>query len=559
MRLTRSLACLVVVAASFAPAAQADPFDQLLSDSTVLYVSIEDLAKTTERYKEGALFALYNDPAMQVFLEKPLQIWAAKMAKMKAEDGISPEDVFNVLTGQVAIVIPEVRFHKRGVDARPVVLADVRDAEKVQELIKQIEEILLKDDDVRRTEEEFRGVTIVHYARAQEEDEEKGAKKPDGPQCWYIDGKTLALAEKVDDLKAILARKGDMETPSLANHEPYRRVRARLGERADVVVFLNVSVLNKSLAEMPSDSVAMFRVISGLESVDGLGMQASLARDGLTMSMFISVPGAKQGLLKLFDAKNSPLQPPKWVPGDVSDVTTMSIDLVELMKEARNIEKKLGKEGTIDMLLETAKGMGVDIEKEIIASLGKEMTMFSRLASEGGNASMGFAIEVKDKPKLDGAIQKLLTVAQAWGLQTEDEDYLGVKIRTIKMGFLSIPIALLPDQFMVGSDVDLMKDVIRAYGKDVKGLIDADDYARGTAGLPEGRIMIGFTRFAKAVRATMLGVLLGAAPGVVDMSKFPKSEDIEKYLDVTTSLLINEENGIFYASRLAFKKAAEDD
>ena len=40
MRLSQSLACLAVVAASFAPAAQADPFDQLLPDSTALYVSM---------------------------------------------------------------------------------------------------------------------------------------------------------------------------------------------------------------------------------------------------------------------------------------------------------------------------------------------------------------------------------------------------------------------------------------------------------------------------------------------------------------------------------------
>ncbi len=295
MRLSQSLACLAVVAASFAPAAQADPFDQLLSDSTVLYVSIENLAKTTERYKESALFALYNDPAMQVFLEKPLRAWAEMMMKMKAEDGISPEDVFKVLAGQVAVVIPEIRFGQRGIVARPVVLADVGDAEVVQGLITQVEEVLLKDDNVRRMEEEFRGVTIVHYARAQEDEE--GAREPDGPQCWYLDGKTLALAEKVDDLKAILARKGDTEAPSLANHEPYRRVRARLGERAEVVAFLNVSVLNKVMAEIQRKDAAMFRVISGMESVDGLGMQTSLSRDGLTMSMFISIPGAKQGLL----------------------------------------------------------------------------------------------------------------------------------------------------------------------------------------------------------------------------------------------------------------------
>ena len=47
-----------------APELQAEPFDRLLPDTTILYVSIENIARTKERFKESALQGLWDDPAV---------------------------------------------------------------------------------------------------------------------------------------------------------------------------------------------------------------------------------------------------------------------------------------------------------------------------------------------------------------------------------------------------------------------------------------------------------------------------------------------------------------
>jgi hypothetical protein len=501
---------------------------------------------------------------MQAFLEKPLKAWDEEMKQLKQEIGLNPEDLWGVLQGQVAVVISEVGFAKGEPEFHPVVLADIGEHERrVRELIAEVEQERLKDGTVRRLEEEFRGITIVRYATAEE-----GAKSAEpGPNCWYIDGTTLGIAERAEDLKQVLARKGDTESPSLSDSEAYRRVRARMGENPEVVAYLGMAGIKKLMAEMQQNDMEMLLVtaLSGIDNIEGIGMQATLGRGGVAVNGYVSIPnGKKEGMLKFFDAQNSTLVPPKWVPPDAADVTTMAIDFAALLAEGRRIAAKFGAEGNMDMVFEMSKGMGIDIEQDVIGSLGKEITFYSKLPEEGAPAAMFppfvLAIEIKDKPKLERVFATLGMILQQQGLPIEEEEYMGVKLRTLNMMFFQVSMALLPDQFLIAMSHDPIKDVVTRYGKDVKGLVDGEDFVRAASRLPEGRMAIGFGRFDKAAREGVVGTMLKQSPDKVDMNLFPKPEVIQKYIDIASSAITNEDAGIFYTWILAFTQteAAED-
>ena len=557
----RLLLCMTLAAVLCAPAAHAEPFDKMVPDSTVFYASIENLNRSKERFKASALHGLWADAAVQAFLAKPLKKWDAEMTKMKAEAGFTVQDLMEIIHGQVAVVIPGIELEEDGdvKDPEPVVLIDVgRNTEKLMALIARVEKGPMAQKNLRRVEAEFRGVKVIHYV---DPDAEEGKSKNDGPRAWYLDGSTFALAGKPAHLHAILARKGDAEAPSLATSETYRKVRARMGESPDMVAYVGMKAVHKVLAEKRGEDVAIARAVIGLDAIQGMGMHVKLGRAVLTMNMFVAM-GEKQGLMKIFDAKNSPLKPPKWVPADAADVTTMSLDMAALLAEARKVEARLGANGTIDQAIESMKGVGIDLEKDIIGALGKEITMFSKVG--GGNAAApgalglpptGIAFALKDKARFSGAIDKLLAMIAQFRMPGQDENYMDRKIRKVSIfGQLEIALCVLDDQFIVSTQADLIKDVVRIYGKDQKGLVDGEEFDAAMKTIPQGRMLVGFQRFAKALReGILMSLIQSEAAGDVDMNLFPKAEAFEKYLGSAASAMVSEEGGLFYTYVLGLK------
>ncbi|MHC4930609.1 MAG: DUF3352 domain-containing protein [Planctomycetota bacterium] len=575
MRVLFHLAGLALAAMLFAPAVSAESFDRRLPDSTIFYLSIENLERTKERYNASPLHGLWNDPAMQVFLEKPLKRWSEWMEEVKKEDGISPEEVFSVVSGQVVFAITELRSDAPdGEDVGFLALVDVSgNQEKVKELIGKAEETLLKDDKFRRMEEEFQGITLVHYASADDEEE---AKKQERPDCWFLDGDTFAIGQAVQDLKKIVALRGDSEASTLADSESYRKVRARVGARSEAFAYLGVKELMKALAEKEGEAegetLRMVSAILGLEVIEAVGVQASLESGGVQMNAFIPLSGDKEGILKFFDAPNSALAPPSFVPEDVVSASTVVVDWPEIIEEARRVANRIqpGAAQQVDMVLQQMKGqMGIDIEKDLFGSLGKELTILMKepSAQAEGMPMMGppmprllMAFEVKDKAKLENVLNVLLMMAAQFGVPAQDEEYLGVKIKVIQTPMAQAGLAILPDRFLFATNVEDVKDVVRRYGKEVPGLVESADFARAMANLPESRIMVGFSREAKALRGNLMTAFFAGIPGgrqAIDLEKFPKAEVLEKYIDVGSSAVSNEEGGIYYTYFMAFTEKKE--
>jgi hypothetical protein len=569
--------CSALVVALLATVAAAEPFDTQLPDSTFVYVSIENIARSKERFQGSPLEKLWKDEAMQAFLKKPLEKWDEEMKSIKEEAGVNIGDLLALVNGQIVFAIPKIEMDKNGelAEPEPVVLFDIgENAAKVKEMIGTVEEGRFKEMGMRRLEEEFGGVTIVRYVNPNVEitDKDGNTRPGDGPVAWYVDGSTFAVSPKADDLKFILRAKADTEAPKLASDEAYRRMRARLGENPEFFAYVGMKQRDKALAEVQDMEAQVIRMAMGLDQMEAIGLQSTLGRGGLTTNMFVSVPGEKSGMLRIFDAKNSPLNAPKWVPADATDVSTMILDLNSLLKEAKAIAAKMGQPGAIEQTFEMVKGFGIDLENDFFAALGKEMTFFQKAGGgQPANPAMGMmagmglgnfamAIEIKDKAKMEGTLDKLGMLLQQWGFMVESEDYLEVKIRKINvMGMFEVAMVLLPDQFLFSMGTEMLKDVIRNYGKDVKGLADSEDYRRGMALVPEARTMMSFSQIAKSFQGSIFGMLTTAQSDVFEADKFPKPEVFEKYLDVAATAVVNEEGGIFYTYVVAFKESGSDD
>ncbi len=562
----------LLAALLLAAAAAAQSFDELLPDSTVFYVSIENAARTKERWAQSPLAALWKDEAMQAFLEKPRTAWDEWMDEVRREGAFTPEDVLDLLSGQtiLAAVWPE------GADEpKPLVLADIgENGEKLRELVAKIEKRLVEEKGDRRDEEEFHGVRIVRYAKPDADGEEAGG--------WFLDGNVFGIAESTDTLKDVLARREHKEEGTLATRELYRRTRGRLGARAgDFFLYVDAPNLLKGLVDSGAIDEDVTRILGalGVSAIEALAFEFAIEPGGLVMRMFLGVQGPKTGILKLLDGSNSELLPPRYAPADALTAGAYTLDVPALYEEARKVADRIqeGSSAQLDAVFAMVKQQtGVDIPADLIASLGSEIAYHTSAPAAAGPeagadlAPMGMSrialsIQLKDRERFEAALDKLLG-AVVPGMATQD--YLGVKLRTVptRMG-VQPAFAVLPDRFLFGISADDVKDGIARYGKEAKGLLDREDMAKALASLPTQRFIVSVEDLPKSLSAatsTLAGAMSLLArtretrrfAKVVDFSRFPSAEILAKYLGMSVGCMVNEEDGVSYLAVLHLVEAA---
>jgi hypothetical protein len=548
----RTLSCALLLAA----VAAAQSFDSLLPESTVAYVSIENAKRTKERWDASRLAALWKDEAMQAFLEKPRAAWAKAMEKMLDEDGGTVDEVLDLLAGQFAV---GATWPEGAEEPAVLVLADIgENREKLLELLARIEK-READEGQKRDEEEFRGVKIVQY---------KYGDEPDS--AWFLDGTMFALTDTAEALKDVLARK-DRTEGTLASRELYKRTRARLGARSsDVFVYVDGPNLLTGLqgAGLVDEQKMHVLAALGITAIEGLAVEFAIEPKALALRMFLPVKGAKTGFMKLLDAKNSALVPPRYVPAEALTAGAWTIDTAALWEEARRTMDRIeeGMSEQMDAQLAMFKEqMGVDIQGDIIASLGNGIayhTLAPAPAKEGDAAAnpMGMSrfvlsLEIKDRERFEGALEKLLT---AYGLAPVTQEYLGVKVRKVPTMFGFIPtFAVLPDRVLFSMETDLVKDVITRYGKEAPGFVDREDMAKALATLPAGRFVVSAEDLpsslaaASSALASMMSLVAMEEPEfaeAVDLTLFPPKEVLRKYVGMTVGCLVNEEDGLSYVT-----------
>jgi len=542
----------------------AQSFDQLMPDSTVVYVSVENFSRTKERFDQGPLGAFWRDEAMQAFTAKPREEWNKKMAEIKAKDGITPEDVISVVTGQAAIALYPIEGKS---DPAVLILADIGDhEEKLRELVRDTEKQLIESQGYRRDEEEFRGTTIVSYLK---EAEEEGAEPERA--AWLLDGKTFALAEDTETLKQMLVRKEAGGEGTLAARELYQRTRGRVGARGgEVFMYVdapNIWKVAQAAGDVDEEAMRILDVL-GIMSIESLGVQMALEPTAVSARIFLAVKGPKTGILKLFDAKNTALNPPAFAPSDAVTAGAFALDIPAIWEEFRKALDKFQEGLTMQLdgfLQMMQQQTGVDIVGDILGTLGTELTFQMRAPEQmpgadestptsipGSFPHVTITMQVKDRERLEGAIDKLMAMA---GPAVATQDYLGVKLRAIQTPMGVTPgLAVLPDRLVFSMATEDLKDAVTRYGKSVKGLLDREDIAAALGTLPPDRIYVSVEDTAKSLRLGMLNSLIaGAQMGgmrFLDPELFPSEEMLTKYLGISTAALVNEEDGLTYVSTL---------
>ncbi|MFQ5844051.1 MAG: DUF3352 domain-containing protein, partial [Planctomycetota bacterium] len=429
--------------------------------------------------------------------------------------------------------------------------------------------------EAHRVEEEFRGTAIVTWEGSGKENDDV----VHGPISYFVSGNTFAVADGPDVLKDILTRRGEEETASLASSSLYRTLRDRVGRRSSLMGYINADEIWKLVEKMADDEQALtvLRAL-GVRGIQGLAFSMDLGDRGVSQAFYVHAPGRKTGILKLFGGENAGLGPPAFVPPEVAQAFTLALDFQLLWAEARRVMNEIrpGSAEMMDAQLEMFKqSMGVDIQADLIGNLGKNLTFYQlpppeKAAEEEGKAVEGeegpgaaptvpptpvtvFSMGVENKEKFENAVSTLLL---AFGMPMEEQEYLGVKIRVEDAGEMQPCFAVLEERFVFATHLDALRSVIRRQGKEVRGLVDTEEFARAMERVPGKRIGVSYSNPEQAMKmmGTMFAALQQENPLGVDLSKFPSGEVFAKYLDVAGGAVVNAEDGILMTSYSGLKQ-----
>ncbi len=481
---------------------------RLTPADTVAFLSLPDVARTRERWKQTALARIAADPAVKAFLEKPLTL-------LDGEGGSEAAGILEELKpGRLFVAVPSV-------------------SENEVEVLVGFQYFGSKDDlksamDRMHAELQKQFPVATKSTSDYEGDEVTAMATPNGTlyssshSSWAF----LALAEKT--LHAALDRTADRATDgALVDDETFAEVMGNLAEDPEVRWFARPGPLvqeMKKYAEQSGGDVSSMQV-EQIEKIDALG--GSLIFDGLDQKerFFAFTPEEAHEYPKL-DHSTIDLTTPNTTIyfASIQDWSAVAEpDYVESLPE--EVQTFLT-ENDLD-LAKVPEWLGGDSALSV---------------TWGANAMVPnaiLALSIRDRAAVNSLVDRVMAGMSLNLQSTEAGGARVIKLPEMEIQLVDPVIAISDDYLFLSLTEQELSRVLTAGGGDEKTLVDAGAFEPAKAAYDTPAQAFGYIDskviFERIYNQLRPVILIGAAmsPGasdVVDVSKLPETETISGYL-----------------------------
>lgn len=239
------------------------------------------------------------------------------------------------------------------------------------------------------------------------------------PVKVFDDGKIVGLLIGYDDEKAALAGGGG-DAKALRDDDTFKRALGQVGQNPLATVYLDArralrqidSVMRKTGApEADRRQFEQVREALGINQITQLIATSGFDGKDWGSQAFVGVPAPRSGLFALLEDKPLSDDLLSAVPRTSTMAGAGRFDLSHLLNTVRKTVGQLDRDaaGQVDAALRELKNQsGVDLEKDIFATIGDEWAYFSDPAT-GGRGVMGLTMinRLKDSAKFEDAMVKL--------------------------------------------------------------------------------------------------------------------------------------------------------
>ncbi len=577
----KAMALLALFAGMFVatPALKAEsvPSARVLPSDVYVYFSIPSVTELKARWQKTAFGQIQNDPAFADFKKEIDEVLEKATREFETQTRMKVKDLLDIPTGEVAVALMKPPKEKL---AAVAFLDFGKSEDMVDQLLAKLEDAMDAKNADRKVQE-FENTRIVVYTLPNAE-KETGPFKPGF--SYFVKDTQLVLSTHVSALESVLSRWGGKAARSFADDRIFKHImeKCKTGNREPIVKWFVNPIEALKAAVMagadgnPQAAMALgFLPLLGLNDFRGMGGAGDWAIDGFEgiSKTMLYVDQPPQGLLNMFHFPTADLTPPKWVSEKTQSYMAANWDaegaygavetLVDTFQGAGALER------IIDDLAERPGGPGIHIKKDILDQLNGRIYVVNQ-GVEGLEQKVPkilASVGVRDTKKMQDFVAKIL---KTQGVPAETRNFRGETIVEINTGNAQAKVALcvFNNSLMMTSDVSLLEQVIRG-DRTQKPLADSPEYRQIAKAFPEKTSMLSFQQTDeqfKIVYEQLRKGKVGEAADIPDdvknavdgaknaLRKLPPFDALKKYLPISGSYTIPDDNGVLFVNISQEKK-----
>jgi hypothetical protein len=360
--------------------AAAPSLDRLVPADTAVVVSVRDLPALNARSADTSFMRAWTDPEIARFFA-PLREHpklTAFLAELKAETGLTLDEMGDLLTGDVLFAMPKVDFDNAGVPSLFLAFEVGENQSRIADLIATA----TAKTKATIAREDYNGVELVTTtASAEDAEEEPGSETfwalHEGR--WLIGSNRAAVTDALDALAA-----GGLARP-LAESPDYLRLLDRAPGTPEMLAHVNFRAIYPALIASveakrdPNAAPNMFGIepvavmkALGLDVIEGLSMVASHKEGTDYFSAALNYT-EDRGIVRFLAYKDGPVAKPDWMPAAWFNVSSQNFSLADFYTEIETVLARVS-----PLLAGMAQGqvqaferkLGINLKRDLFGSLG---------------------------------------------------------------------------------------------------------------------------------------------------------------------------------------------
>ena len=561
-----------------------------LPPGTLAYAEIPDYEGSKERFHQTALYKIWREPEVQEFaqplLDMALGAFKEVKEKFAADVGMPFEDLYSLFSGQMAIALIAVNPPKPRMDAvgGPPAGADVVEAALflTPKDPAQLKMIVAKLQAYLQKEAKELTVHTVNYGKIPvTEIYGKSPTDPTAAHAWLGETFVLTIGPREKTMRGIISRWSGEAKDSLTSSPNFIAARRRVKTGPnDFIAYVGVHDILQRLDPLMSVEVRRGLDASGVNGITTVSYGLSFDGPAMRDILYVHTGPAKRGFVAALSPSALDEKLLDLVPAEATSAVLTRLNLAGLWEAVDVFVRSLGPEmykGFRGGLESANKGIGMNVERDIIPAFGDYAILYNQ-SSQGGGALYGLldwvaVVGAKDKKKVE-AIGDLIRSKTESAIKGEPKKGALVGWQAMKVGeatlyYVAIPFismvglapgyAIVDDKVAFGVSLSALRACVNQVTKPGPGLRSRPDFASVYSKIPKGK-GVGLVAYSDD-KANFTNLYLGLTPTLpmllsevnnslppdtprIEIGKIPPPEAFTQHLFGSVAVMKGEDEGI---------------
>ncbi len=576
----------LLVAASWSCAAPA--FEKALPEDTIAFVSVRSMPAFQQHLKADPLYAIWQEPSVQKFLEKPVESLRQHMTEAEGKAGIKFDEIWSLFHGQVALAVTTDPNDSDKPDL--TVLVEVgNDGDRAMQLMALIEAASNKGPEAPKqaaVEETYEGVKLIRVQPA----DDNPAKSGERHDTYGVAGDVFILCDSDEAAKRTISFLKAPPEKSLATTTAYQAVLEKLSPDADLLAFGNiaqvVALIEKHVAEpngAQGPQLSQTLDALGLTGLGGVGLSATFGPEFRTIRAFAQTVGERKGIVKILTPAPGELHSGAEAPADAVTFLSARFAPGDIFEEVQKMLSVASPQSLAFLNAEMGAmsktlGQPFDLRNDVLSIFGPRLAAYSRYeqpAAADAKQQAIIMVDIVSKAAFTGMWDKLNKVAPQIFAQVQQREYLGQQMYVFAPlgqqqpppeGQATPAFAVTDREFIYSPTVEALQAHLRRMNAGGPTLRDQPIFQEGIETIPyDGRVMFGFEDRSRQVEYILQAIKDGdfatlanamrSQPRVAefldqfDLALLPDAADITKHLSPNVFCAIVQPDGLMLMSR----------